>query len=125
MSKTAALRKLVYATVQTTPGDTYHKTAPKDAAYPYKTYHLTSVAFPNSPRDDFELEVDLWDRAPDPKAIEEIADQIEALFNGKIYPDPPIYPAFYREARFDLIDPDKTLQHIQLRFSVQLHETEE
>lgn len=125
MAKTKTLRKLINTKLQTVPGGAYHKRAPKDAAYPYKTFTLTSVAFPNTDRDDLELEVDLWDRAPDPKALEDIADQIETMFNGQIYPDPPIYPAFYRENRYDLDDPDKTLQHIQLRFLVQLHETEE
>ena len=125
MAKTKTLRKLVMEKMQTVPGGTYHKNAPKDAAYPYKVFKLASVAFPNNDRDDLDLEVDLWDRAPDPKTLEDIADQIEALFNDKIYPAPPIYPAFFRESRHDLEDPDKTLQHIQLRFLVQLHETEE
>ena len=83
------------------------------------------MAFPNPDRDDIELEVDLWHRGEDPKPLEDIADQIEDLFDGQIYPMPPIYPAFYRENRYDLEDPDKALQHIQLRFLVQLHETEE
>lgn len=125
MSKTKALRKLIKEKMQTVPGETYHKNAPKDATYPYKTFTLSSVAFPNPDRDDLDLEVDLWDRAPDPKALEDIADAIEAIFNGKIYPEPPLYPAFFRENRYDLEDPDKTLQHIQLRFLVQLHEMEE
>jgi hypothetical protein len=111
--------------MQTTPGETYHKKAPKDADYPYKTFTLSSVAFPNSDRDDFELEVDIWDRAPDPKTVEEIADQVERLFNAVDLPQPPIYPTFFREGRHNLDDPDKDLQHIQLRFSVQLYETEE
>lgn len=125
MSKTTALRKLVRTQMQTTLGETYHKKAPKDAAYPYKTFTLSSVAFPNSDRDDFELEVDIWDRAPGPKAAEEIADQVERLFNAANLPQPPIYPTFFREGRYNLDDPDKALQHIQLRFSVQLYETEE
>jgi hypothetical protein len=125
MAKTKTLRKLIMTKLQTVPGGTFHKRAPKDAAYPYKTFTLTSAAFPNVDRDDLDLEVDLWARAEDPKILEDIADQIEAMFNGQIYPEPPIYPAFYREARYDLDDPDKTLQHIQLRFLVQLHETEE
>ena len=125
MAKTKTLRKLITTKLQTVPGETYHKRASKEAAYPYKIFTLSSVAFPNIDRDDLELEIDLWARATDPKILEDIADQIEAMFNGQIYPDPPIYPAFYREARYDLDDPDKTLQHIQLRFLVQLHETEE
>lgn len=125
MAKTKTLRKLVNEKLQTVPGGTYHREAPKDAAYPYKVFRFSSVAFLNPDRDDLELEVDLWNRAPDPKILEDIADDIEAIFNGQIYPAPPIYPAFYRENRYDLDDPDKALQHIQLRFSVQLHETEE
>lgn len=125
MAKTKILRKLITEKLQTVAGGTFHKRAPKDAAYPYKTFTLTSVAFPNTDRDDLDLEVDLWSRVEDPKILEDIADQIETMFNGQIYPEPPIYPAFYREARYDLDDPDKTLQHIQLRFLVQLHETEE
>ncbi len=127
MSKTSALRKLVRDMLQTVTGDTYHKRPPSGAEYPYKVYRLSSVAFPNSDRDDLELEVDIWDRNPttDPKAAEEIADQLEVLFNSTVVPQPPLFPAFFRDARFDLDDPDKALIHIQLRFQVQLHEMEE
>lgn len=125
MSKTTDLRKLVNEKLRTVQGGTYHKKAPADASYPYKTFRLDSVAIPNSDRDDVELEVNLWNRFPDQKQLEELADQIEALFDGAIYPAPPIYPAFFRENRYDLEDPDKSLQHIQLRFLVQLHYKEE
>ena len=125
MAKTAALRKLVYTQMQTVPGGTYHKHAPKDAPYPYKVFTLASAAFIDSARDDVELEIDLWDRSEDPKILEEIADQIEKLFNDANLPRHPIYPTFFRDARYTLDDPDKTLQHIQLRFLVQLYETEE
>ena len=123
MSKTKALRKLVNEQLQTAPGGTYHRRAPKDAPYPYKTFTLTSVAFTDA-RDDQELEVDIWDRSLDPKAAEDIADQIEALFQDANLPAPPIYPTFFRDARFTLDDPDKNLQHIQLRFLVQLYKEE-
>ena len=125
MSKTAALRKLVRGKLQTVTGESYHRSAPKDAVYPYKTYELSSVAFPNSLRDDVELTVDIWGRSNDWKPVEEIADRIERLFNDANLPEPPLYPTFFRENRYNLEDPDKTLQHIQLRFLVQLYETEE
>ena len=124
MSKTTALRKLIREKLQTVPGESYHRTAPKDAAFPYKTFSLSSVVFQDSLRNDFELEVDIWDRAKDWKAVEEIADQVEALFNDANLPQPTIYPTFFRENRYSLDDPDKNLQHIQLRFLVQLYEEE-
>ena len=123
MSKTATLRKLVKEQMQTVPGETYHKEAPKDAAYPYKTFTLHSVSFMEE-RDDFDLCVDIWHRG-DFKVVEEIADQIEKLFKNTNLPQSTILPTFFRESRYNLEDPDKTLQHIQLRFLVQLYELEE
>lgn len=124
MSKTKTLRKLVKHHLESVPGGTYHRAAPKDAAYPYKTFSLSGVVFTDA-RDDLELEIDVWDRTHDPKTAEDIADQIEALFGAANIPAPPIYPTFFRENRFVLDDPDKDLQHIQLRFLVQLYAEEE
>ena len=123
MGKTKLLRKLVKGQLETIPGGTYHRTAPKDATYPYKTFTMASAAFTDA-RDDMELEVDIWDRSLDPKAAEDIADQVEALFRDANLPAPPIFPTFFRENRYTLDDPDKNLQHIQLRFLVQLYEEE-
>jgi hypothetical protein len=118
------LRKLIFKKLKTVQGESYHRTAPKDATFPYKVYSLTSVAFLDAARDDLELEVDIWARAKDWKVAEEIADQVEALFNDANLPEPPLYPTFFRENRYNLDDPDNTLQHIQLRFLVQLYEEE-
>ena len=123
MSTTKALRKLITEKLQDVAGGVYHRHAPKDAAYPYKTFRLASVSFVDA-RDDHTLEVDVWDRSLDPKTAEDIADQIEALFKDANLPAPPIYPTFYRDGRQPLDDPDKNLQHIQLRFYVQLYKEE-
>ena len=123
MGKTLLLRKLVKSKLQTVEGETYHKKASANATYPYKTFKLSSASFVDA-RDDKELEIDIWDRSEDPKKAEEIADQIEALFHDANFPTPPIYSTFFRENRYDLDDPDKNLQHIQLRFLVQLYKEE-
>ena len=123
MSKTATLRKLITTKLQTVQGGTYHRKAPNDADFPYKTFTLNSVSFVDV-RDDFDLCVDIWHRG-DWKVVEEIADQIEKLFQNENLPQSTILPTFFRENRYNLEDPDKTLQHIQLRFLVQLYELEE
>ena len=121
MNKTKNLRKLVNERLQTVQGGTYHRAAPKDAPFPYKVFTLTSVSFTDT-RDDSMLEVDIWDRSLDPKTAEDMADEIEALFDGANLPAPPLFPTFFRDARFFLDDPDRNLQHLQLRFLVQLYE---
>ena len=123
MSKTRVLRKLVNEQLQKAPGDTFYRIAPKDAAFPYKTFCLDHATFTDA-RDDLYLEVDIWDKSLDQKNAEDIADQIEAMFRDANLPAPPIYPTFFREARYTLDDPDKNIQHIQLRFLVQLYEEE-
>ena len=123
MSKTSDLRKLVKEQLQTTQGDTYHREASNDATFPYKTYTLKSVTFTDA-RDDFDLCVDIWHRG-DWKVVEEMADQIEKLFQNTNLPQSTILPTFFRESRYNLEDPDKTLKHIQLRFAVQLYELED
>lgn len=123
MGKTAHLRRLVREQLQTVPGETYHKSAPPSAAYPYKTFRLKSISFEEN-RNDYDLCVDIWHRG-DPKIAEDIADQIEKLFQSTNLPQDYILPTFFRDSRHDLEDPDKTLHHIQLRFLVQLYEMEE
>lgn len=120
MSKTKTLRKLITEKLLTVQGGVYHRIAPKDAAYPYKVFRLSDVSYTDA-RDDLELEVDIWDRSLDPKTAEDIADAIEDLFSDANLPAPPIYPTFFRDNRYTLDDPDKNLQHIQLRFLVQLY----
>lgn len=125
MSKTLLLRQIIAEKLNSVQGQTYHRRSPANSAYPFKVYSLSSVYFPDAYRDDIEVEIDVWDRSETSRTIEEIADQIEHLFNNKNLPVPPIYPTFFREGRTMLEDPDKGLQHLQLRFLVQLYETEE
>lgn len=120
MSKTKTLRKLITEKLRTVQGGVYHRIAPKDAAYPYKVFTLSDTSFTDE-RDDLEVEVDVWDRSEDSKTAEDIADLVEDLFHNANLPAPPIFPTFFRENRYTLNDPDKTLQHIQLRFLVQLY----
>lgn len=123
MSKTKTLRGIIAEQLRTISGGTYHRAAPNNAQYPYKVFALPSASFTDA-RDDLILDVDVWDRSLDPKPAEDIADKVEALFCDANLPAPPIYPTFFRDARFALDDPDKNLQHIQLRFIVQLYEEE-
>lgn len=122
MSKTRYLRGLVANQLRSVQGEVHHRQATASAKYPYKTYDLKSINFPDSTRSDYDLTVDIWDRSSDTKTAEEIADQIELLFNAANIPSHPIYPTFFRDSRNAIDDPDKELQHIQLRFIVQLYE---
>ena len=122
MSKTADLRELITTQLNSVDGGTYHRRAPNDAAFPYKTYALTRVDLGDLSRDDFMLEVDVWDHSDDAKTVEAIADEVEAMFNDANLPQSTILPTFFRESRIPVDDPDKDIQHIRLAFLVELYE---
>lgn len=125
MSKTADLRKLITAQLNTTAGATYYLTAPDNADYPYKTFELSRFNFGDLARDDIDLCIDLWDKHTDTKRIDEIADRLEDLFNAVNLPQETILPTFFRESRYPVIDEDKTIKHIQMHFTVQNYEIKE
>jgi len=125
VSKTADLRKLITAQLNTTAGATYYLTAPDDADYPYKTFELSRIALGDLARDDVDLCIDLWDKHTDTKRIDEIADRLEDLFNAANLPQETILPTFFRESRYPVIDEDKTIKHIQMHFTVQNYEIKE
>lgn len=118
MSKTADLRQLITAQMNTVDGETYFRRAADDAAFPYKVFDL-NVNLSDLSRDDYELIVDIWDKAENTRAIDEIADELEDLFNAANLPQATILPTFFRESRLYVEDPDRDIKHAQLRFSVQ------
>ena len=125
MSKTAALRKLIVSKLNTVPGGSYYLHADDRASYPYKTFELSRISLGDLARDDIDLCVDIWDIAADSKQVDEIADQIEVLFNATNIAQETILPTFFRESRYPVVDEDKTIQHIQMHFTVQNYENKE
>ena len=123
--KTADLRALVTATLNQTPGKTYYGSAVRTAVNPYKVFSISRVNLGDLSRDDVDLCVDVYDRATDPKRVDEIADKIEELFNDANIPQPTILPTFFRESRYPVEEDEKDHQHIQLHFLVELYTLEE
>ena len=119
MSKTANLRQLIVAQLNTTTGATYYRNAPDNAAYPYKTFELSRANLGDLARADIDLCVDIWDHAADSKAVDLIADAIDELFNATNLPQDNILPTFFRDSRYTVTEDDKTIQHIQMHFTVQ------
>lgn len=123
MGKTEALRGLVANLLRQQVGLVHYRTASKSSDYPYATYEV-GYDFPDGNLVNSELTVDLWDRSGDWKRIEGVADEIENTFNCANLPTGKIFPTFFRESRIPIEDPDKSLQHIQIHFSVHLYEEE-
>lgn len=124
MGKTQALRELITSQLETVSGGTYHKHAHQDATYPYKVFSISRVNLGDLSRDDFDVCIDIYDRAPNTKTVDQIGDDIEALFNDANLPQSTILPTFFRSSRYPVEESDKLNQHVQMHFDVELYELE-
>jgi hypothetical protein len=89
------------------------------ALYPHAVYDFENIDLGDINRDDLILIVDLWDKGSNTSRIEEMADQIEEIFNAANLPNEEVLPTFYRISRKPIDDEDKTIMRRQLKFQIQ------
>lgn len=118
MSKTLALRENIQTNINSIV-KSYYRKADKDKIYPHSVFDFENIDLGDINRDDLILIIDLWDYGNDTSNIEEIADQIEEMFNAANLPDEKVLPTFYRISRKPIDDPDKNLIRRQLKFQIQ------
>lgn len=121
MSKTTALRKIIQSKIDSVI-NSYYRVADANADFPHAVWDFESINLDDLFRDDLILIVDLWGKGEDTSQIEEIADQIEAIFNAANLPSAEVLPTFYRISRKPIDDEDKTLIRRQLKFQIQNYE---
>lgn len=123
MSKTKALRRVVVETIHSVAPTlpVYHKRAPDNAPFPYGVYDLRRVDLNDLSRDDYTIELNLWDHASDSTRVDELADLIEEAFNAVNLPQEDILPTFYRVTRYPVEDADKDIQRVLVECQAQLY----
>lgn len=124
-----SLLDFIYQTLSSIYYNTYFELAPEQIyvngawvplPYPYVVYRMDTsnkVAF----REDFFLEVDIWDRTQDTTNLESITDQIKRQFNYLHYTNNELGASFYLINRMMIDDPDPEIRRRQLRFQVKTY----
>lgn len=118
MNKTNALRTIIQSKINPII-KSYYRVADPKATLPLAVYDFENIDLGDLSRDDLILIVDLWDKGKDTSRIEDLADQIEELFNAANLPGESVLPTFYRISRKPIDDEDKTLMRRQLKFQIQ------
>lgn len=128
MAYTAELRKLVVERLNRVPGVTYYRHDPPSAVYPFKVCDLRNIDLGSLSRDDYVLDIDVYDRGLSSIQADDIADQIEQIFTadgGHLNnPTEHLLPTFYKIYRTSIIEDEKEIQHINLRFQAQVYTRE-
>lgn len=111
-----------------------YRVAADDQLFPHIVYDFTDVSPMDMGREDFTVDVHIWDK--DQFRAFEILDALREVFaflnaphdldqedlTGVIDPQ-TILPTFYEMSSGSIDDPDKSIIHIVLRMQVQVYET--
>lgn len=111
--------------ISSTGTQVYYENAPDSAEYPYVVYSFKRDDTTDLYRDDVRLEVDVWDRSVNYISVENTGDVIDELLNGLNWPTDKVLPTFFREVRYSLDDPDKSLKRHHMEYTVQTYERKE
>ena len=122
MGKTTSLRRIIKTNIDTIV-KSYYRTADKGSIFPHAVFDFETIDLLDINRDDLILTIDIWGKGNDTSEIEDIADQIEELFNCANLPKWNVLPTFYRVSRKPIDDEDKSLIRRQLKFQIQNYVT--
>lgn len=121
MSKTAALREAIVARLKTAcPRVTYGQ-ADSKTARPYIVYSLETISSVDN-METVELEANVVDYGANTAPCEDIADQVEALFDKWYYLDNAIQFSTYVDRRQPVTEEDRRV--IRRRLLIEIHMTE-
>jgi hypothetical protein len=124
------LQKQIYSFLKTKTTRVFYEDAPDNAQYPYVVYDFPSSLENFSNREDFILEIDIWDNATDTKPLETLVGNIDGngdidipsgLHRKNFYVDGVLSANVYKEGRYNIRDEDKRIKHRQLRYRIQTY----
>jgi len=127
---TLALKKAIETFLKTKADRVYQKKAPENKTFPYIVWNLISSDSGYSEREDFTLEVDIWDDDNDTTVIDTLTGSIDGdgdikeptgLHRKNFYTQNILSAKLYRQNRFEIHDEDETLERRQLRYKIQTY----
>lgn len=120
--RTNDLIELIKTKLSTVASDVYYEVADEDALYPHVVFSFQQINLGDLSRQDYELDVDVWDKGEETETVENLCDSIEHLLHGANIPQKNILPTFYLIDRRILFDEDKEIRHRVVRFQIQNYE---
>lgn len=120
--RTNDLKKLVQTQLKTVATNVYYEVADDKAVYPHLVFSFRRLDLNDLSRQDYILQVDVWDRSNKTQVVDDLADGVENLLQAQNLPQTDILPTFYLIDRKMVEDEDKMIRHRQIQFQVQNYE---
>lgn len=120
--RTNDLKKLVQTQLKTVTENVYNEVANNEVVYPHLVFSFRRIDLNDLSRQDYVLQVDVWDRNKKTQRVDDLADEVENLLQAQNLPQQNILPTFYLIDRKTVEDEDKMIRHRQIQFQVQNYE---
>ena len=119
MARTNDLKKLIQEELKTITSEVYFQQARDNALYPHIVFNFREISLGDLSRQDYVLEVDVWDKGTLTTTVDALADDVEDLLHTENLPQENVLPTFYKIDRKSIIDSDKDIKHRLIRFQIQ------
>lgn len=118
-TRTNDLKKLITQKLKTLTNNVFYEQATDNALYPHLVFSFRTIDLGDLSRQDYILEVDVWDKGTSTVQVDELSDQVEDLLHTENLPQENILPTFYTIDRKSIRDSDKSIKHRLIRFQIQ------
>ena len=120
--RTNDLKYLVQSKLKTLTANVYHEIANEKNLYPHIVFDFRRIDLGDLWRQDYILEVDIWDKQDSSQRVDNLADQVENLLQAENLPQTNVLPTFYLINRQNIPDEDKEIKHRRVQFQIQNYE---
>jgi hypothetical protein len=120
--RTNDLKYLVQSKLETLTANVYHEIANEKKLYPHIVFEFRRIDLGDLWRQDYILEVDIWDKQDSSQRVDNLADQVENLLQAENLPQTNVLPTFYLIDRQNIPDEDKEIKHRRVQFQIQNYE---
>lgn len=118
-TRTNDLKKLITQKLKTLTNNVFYEQATDNALFPHLVFSFRTIDLGDLSRQDYILEVDVWDKGTSTVQVDELSDQVEDLLHTENLPQENILPTFYAIDRKSILDSDKSIKHRLIRFQIQ------
>lgn len=122
VTRTNALKKLVQTKLKTLTSQVSFEIADDKALYPHIVFDFRRLDLGDLSRQDYILEVNIWDKGTSSVQVDELADNVETLLQAQNLPQDHVLPTFYLIDRQNIPDDDKAIKHRRIQFQIQNYE---
>lgn len=121
-TRTNYLKELVQTKLKTLTSKVYYEVASSKSIYPHVVFSFDRIDLGDLARQDYILNIDVWDKQQDTEPIDSLCDNIENLLQAQNLPQDHVLPTFYLMDRNRVFDEDVLIKHLVIRFQIQNYE---